>query len=172
MRCIDTITSLFLSKWYMKINTEAATIRLKCLVLFLTIFTLHPQARAGKDSSLLIAMNQRIDHFVVEQNVAALDSMYARDFVFSHGSGKIEGKQGWLNSVARGGFIARQHDSVTVEMHPAVGILRGKLSVQKKNAKGIDKYHLKYVRIYALRERRWVLISHITTHEYHEIPRG
>lgn len=130
--------------------------------------TLAAQVPATEDSSLLISINQRIDNLVVAQQITALDSLYADDFVFSHGSGRIEGKQGWYKSVAKGGYLLRQHDSVTVELHPGLAVLRGKLAVQKKNATTTDRYHLKYVRVYAYRDRRWELVSHVTTHEYHE----
>ena len=75
------------------------------------------------DSSFIVSLNQQIDNLVIEQNTAALDSMYASDFVFSHGSGKIEGKQGWFISVAKGNFLTRQHDSVTVELHEGIAIV-------------------------------------------------
>lgn len=87
------------------------------------------------DSSFIVSLNQQIDNLVIEQNTAALDSMYASDFVFSHGSGKIEGKQGWFISVAKGNFLTRQHDSVTVELHEGIAIVRGKLSVRKRTVR-------------------------------------
>lgn len=99
------------------------------LLLILNALFLHAQI---SDSSFLINRNQQIDTYVVEHNTTALDSLYAEDFVFSHGSGRIEGKKGWFTSVAKGSFISRLHDSVTVELHPQLAILRGKLSVQKK----------------------------------------
>ena len=138
---------------------------LVCLALFPVLII---QAQGTTDSSYLISLNQQIDDYVVQQNSAALEKIYAEDFVFSHGSGRIEGKAGWLKSVAKGGFLARQHDSVTVELHPQLAILRGKLSVQKKNKEKTDRYHLKYIRVYAYREKQWQLVSHVTTHEYHE----
>jgi predicted RNA binding protein YcfA (HicA-like mRNA interferase family) len=125
-------------------------------------------ASGFSDSSLLIALNQQIDNHVVAQDTVALDKLYAADFVFSHGSGKIEGKKGWFTSVAKGSFISRRHDSVTVELHPNLAILRGKLSVYKKANEKTDRYYLYYIRVYAYRDKRWQMISHITTSEYHE----
>src|SRR5690349_18904152 len=84
-----------------------------------------------KDSSNLIFLNQQIDNYVVKQNVAALDSLYANDFVFSHGSGKVEGKKSWLTSVAKNNYPSRQHDSVKVELHPDVAIVKGKMAIQR-----------------------------------------
>jgi hypothetical protein len=141
--------------------------KIKILVFIGFLLCNVSQAQPG-DSSYLIALNQRIDDHVVKQDTSALKMIYAEDFVFSHGSGKIEGKAGWMRSVGKGNFIARQHDSVTVELHPALAILRGKLSVQKNNKEKIDKYHLKYIRVYAYREKNWWLVSHVTTSEWHE----
>lgn len=119
------------------------------------------------DSNNIILRNQQIDTYVVEHNTIALDSFYANDFVFSHGSGRIEGKKGWFSSVEKGNFVSRMHDSVTVEFHPYLAIVRGKLAVQKKGNQKVDEYYLYYVRVFALRNKSWLLISHITTREYH-----
>ncbi|MEO7265600.1 MAG: nuclear transport factor 2 family protein [Ferruginibacter sp.] len=134
-----------------------------CFVSFITA-----QVTTIADSNIIIKLNQQIDDLVVQKNTNALDDLYADDFVFSHGSGRIEGKQGWFKSVANGGFLLRQHDSVTVELHPDIAIVKGKLSVQKKNKDKTESYHLKYIRVYALRHQRWLMISHITFYEYHE----
>ena len=129
-------------------------------------FSVH--ASGFSDSSLLIALNQQIDNYVVAKDTAALSKLNAGDFVFSHGSGNIDSKQSWFKSVVKGSYISRQHDSVTVELHPNLAILRGKLSVHKKANNKTDRYHLKYVRVYAYRDKQWQMISHITTAEYHE----
>lgn len=122
----------------------------------------------AQDSSLLVTLNQRIDDLVVQRNTIALDSLYATDFVFSHGSGKVEGKTGWLTTVGRNNYPKRLHDSVKVELHPGVGIVKGKMSIERVNKDKTDRYHLRYLRVYALRAGRWQLISHSTTHEWHE----
>lgn len=120
------------------------------------------------DSARLVSINQRIDDLVVQKNTDSLIFFYAPDFVFSHGSGKIEGRDGWFKSVARGKFISRNHDSVRVFLHQGLATLTGKLSVAKATNTGEDRYHLKYVRFYALRNQRWEMVSHITTWEVHE----
>lgn len=131
------------------------------------ISSIMAQEVSAGDSSLLIALNQQIDNYVIEKDTTALDKLYASDFVFSHGSGKVEGKKGWFTSVTKGGFLLRQHDSVKVELHPAIAIVKGKLSVQKKGKEKTDSYYLYYIRVYAFREKQWLMISHNTTAEYH-----
>lgn len=123
---------------------------------------------AQSDSAFLVAFNQQVDDDVVKKNITALEKAYADDFVFSHGSGRVEGKAPWLKSAGKGLFLSRTHDSVKVEMHPGVAIVKGKLSVSKTNKDKTDRYHLYYIRVYAKRNNGWQMISHSTTAEYHE----
>jgi hypothetical protein len=144
---------------------------MKKLVLLCIIFcgqlSLVAQVFPAADSSNLIALNQQVDHNVVKQGIDFLEKIYADDFVFSHGSGRVDGKYSWLKSVAKGGFIRRDHDSVTAELHGDVAILRGKLSVEKKNKEKTDRYWLRYIRVYKMKKEKWQMISHITTAEFH-----
>lgn len=130
--------------------------------------TLSVVALDQTDSSYFTSLNQKIDNYVVQKNVTALDTLYAEDFVFSHGTGLIEGKASWLKAVGNGRYPSRHHDSMTVEMHPDLAIVRGKLSIQRIDKAVTVRYTLKYVRLFALRNKRWQMISHITTHEQHE----
>jgi ketosteroid isomerase-like protein len=143
----------------------------KCLftcILTIGSVTFNAQASSSPDSLHLLTLNQQADTYVVSQNISGLDSIYATDFVFSHGSGRVEGKEGWLKSVAKGGFVQRQHDSVVVELHGDVAMVRGRLAVHKRKGEGLDRYLLRYVRVYARRQGRWQMISHFTTWEVHE----
>ena len=162
--------------WWDCINLDAMIKRnhnkLRPLLIFcfcLAAETICAQTNVKKDSSYLISLNQQIDQLVVIRNVTALDSAYASDFVFSHGSGKIEGKDSWLKTVGRATYLSRVHDSVTVEMHPALAILRGKMAIQRVDKDSTAKYHLRYIRVYRHNRSRWEMISHITTEEIHEL---
>ena len=73
-----------------------------------------------------------------------------------------------MTTVGRANYPKRSHDSVRVELHPEVAIVKGKMSIEKINKDKTDRYHLRYIRVYALRAGRWQLISHHTTHEWHE----
>ncbi|MBC7934052.1 MAG: nuclear transport factor 2 family protein [Rhizobacter sp.] len=141
----------------------------KILLLVAIGFCVLNNTKAQSDSSFLVAFNQQVDDNVVKKNIEALEKAYANDFVFSHGSGKVEGKSTWLISAAKGFFRSRTHDSVKVEMHQEVAIVKGKLSVAKTTSKErTDRYHLYYIRVYAKRDNNWQMISHSTTAEYHE----
>lgn len=120
------------------------------------------------DSSYLVRLNQQIDDYVVQQKVKELESLYADDFVFSHGSGKVEGKAGWLKTVGRTIYPSRQHDSVRVELHRGVAIVKGNMTIRRNDKDKVAVYHLKYIRVYALRDKQWQMISHSTTDERHD----
>ena len=120
------------------------------------------------DSLQLIKLTQAVDDAVVTQDTLFLKNAYAVDFVFSHGSGRVEGRDGWLRSVAKGGFTYRQHDSITVELHKNIAIVKGLLHIKKQNKTKLDSYHLKYVKVYARGRGLWKMISHSTVKEWHD----
>lgn len=107
------------------------------------------------DSNLLLLLNSRMDQLVIERNVLALDSLYADDFVFRHGSGKVEGKTGWFKTVKAANYLLRQHDSVKVELHPEFVILKGRMNMEKQGKERLDRYHLRYLRVFIRRSNRW-----------------
>jgi hypothetical protein len=144
---------------------------MKKMVFFVLIALLPAllKAQASEtDSSYLVNLNQRVDDRVVEQNTAALDSLYAADFIFSHGSGNIQDKKAWLATVGRTKYNLRRHDSVTAEIHPGIAIIKGKMDIERIDKTKTAKYHLKYIRVYALRNKSWQMISHSTTQEIHD----
>jgi hypothetical protein len=105
---------------------------------------------------------------VVQKDTNWLRTRYADDFVFSHGSGKVEGRAGWLITVGRTNYPSRLHDSVKVELHPGIAVVKGKMAISRTGKEKTDRYHLRYIRVYAWREKDWQLVSHSTTHEWHE----
>ena len=141
-------------------------------VVFISLFVfistkVFSQLPASPDSFRLLMLNQRIDELVAQKQVAAVDSLFADDFVFSHGSGRIEGKAGWLGSVARNRYPVRSHDSVRVQQHGDVAVLRGNMYIERVDKDKIAKYRLRYIRVFALRGSRWQLLSHTTVEEMH-----
>ena len=71
-----------------------------------------------------------------------------------------------MRTVGRANYLLRQHDSVTVEMHKDLAVVKGKMNIEKQNKEKIDRYWLKYVRVYRL-TTRWELVSHTTIQEAH-----
>jgi ketosteroid isomerase-like protein len=115
-------------------------------------------------------LNRAIDRAVVEKDFATLQKHYGEDFVFTHGTGDIDSKASWIKNIQNMGtarFASREHDSTVVEVHGDIAIVSGKLSVTRESGNEIRKYHLRYVRVFALRKRIWQMISHRTTSEWH-----
>jgi len=131
------------------------------------LFNASAQLPPSPDSMRLLLLNQQIDVLVVQQQVAALDSLYANDFVFSHGSGRIEGKAAWLKSAARNRYPVRRHDSVRVQQHGDIAVLKGKMYIERIDKDKTARYMLRYIRVYAFRAGRWQLVSHTTFEETH-----
>lgn len=141
-------------------------------LLFLLAFVLCVDAFSQADASLkkeLDQLNQAIDQSVVTKDISFLKKHYSDDFVFTHFTGLIDSKQSWIKNIESMGdarFIKRQHDSTVVELHGDVAIIYGKLTVERESKeKTISGYALWYVRVFALRNKIWQMVSHRSTKE-------
>jgi len=115
-------------------------------------------------------LNRKIDKAVVAKDIKTLEQCYGEDFIFTHGTGLIDSKKSWLEAVKKNaGYVSREHDSIQVELHKDLALIFGKLTVTRiQPAKdGTLKYSLHYVRLFALRNKNWKMISHRTTSEWH-----
>lgn len=129
--------------------------------------------QAAPDSAIIKVVdeiNRKIDRAVVAKDRKFLNKHYGEDFVFTHGTGLIDSKNSWLESIQKSkGYASREHDSTVVELHEDIAIISGTLTVGRLTpaSDGTSKYSLRYVRVFALRKKNWEMISHRTTSEWH-----
>ena len=114
------------------------------------------------------AVNERIEEAVVSKDLASLDALYADDFIFTHGTGLVQTKRQWLDSLRSDEtrFLSRQLDSTSIELHPEIAIVTGRLLVCRQSEAGEVRYGLQYVRVYSMKTGSWQLISHYTTAQW------
>lgn len=149
--------------------------RITSLALFIVAFqfcNMISIAQSNEEISKTINdLNQTLDNAVVNKDIATLNKHYSNDFVFTHGTGLVDSKESWVNHVRKlseeNRFISREHDSTQVELHNDVAIIVGTLTVTRISKQQTQKYALRYVRVYVLRNKIWQLISHRTTKEWH-----
>lgn len=138
-------------------------------VLISSMLAAQP-ATDAETIKLIDETNRKIDKAVVSKDLGFLNKHYGDDFVFTHGTGLIDSKKSWLESIKKSkGYASREHDSTVVELHDDIAIISGKLTVGRlEPAKdGTKKYSLRYVRVYVSRKQTWQMISHRTTSEWH-----
>jgi ketosteroid isomerase-like protein len=129
--------------------------------LFVVLLTFQLTASAADVLADLRAMDQRVEDAVVRADLKFLESVYANDFRFTHGTGNVQSRDEWLKSVARREFLSRKVSLVEVELHGDVAVTFGRLDVIK-SGEGGEKYSLKYVRVYERRNGRWEMLMHRT----------
>ena len=143
-------------------HTKRWSLRLSFIPgLLVLVLTLQITASGADDLTDLRAMDQRIEDAVVRADLKFLESAYARDFRFTHGTGNVQSKDEWLKSVAKKGFLSRKVSLVEVELHGDVAVTCGRLDVVK-TGEGGEKYSLRYVRVYERRNGRWEMLMHRT----------
>lgn len=135
-----------------------------CIARYISGYAQTTEAQKTIDN-----INRSIDEAVVKKDADKLNELYADDFVFTHGTGYVEGKSSWIKDVKNPSkkFISRVHDSTQVELHDNVAIITGSLSIRRSDADKLVRYGIRYVRVFALRNKNWQLISHRTVKEWH-----
>ena len=115
----------------------------------------------------LVALEHAQAAAVVNLDFAALERVYADDFVFTHGTGVVESKTEWLEALRAGQprYFSREHDLLEVEPHGDVAITYGRLQIHNR-LNGVDgRFSARYVRVYVRRDGRWQLVSHRTVEQ-------
>jgi len=139
----------------------------KLTVYLLLLVTGSTDAQADKE---LLTLNASIEQAVVNKQIKLLEDAYADDFVFTHGTGLVEGKRSWIKNVSDPTvqFVLRQPDSTSVELHNNVGLVTGKITIIRKNSGKETRYGIWYIRVYVKKDNRWQMISHRTTKQWDE----
>ena len=110
---------------------------------------------------------------MVNKQSDILNKHYADDFYFKHGSGNIDSKKSWIDNAigpSSPGYISRTHDSVKVELHKDIAIVKGTLTVRRPAEVKRSNYALRYFRVFVLRKNVWQLLSHNTVVEWEKGP--
>ncbi len=135
-----------------------------CTIGYISAYTQTTEVQKTVDN-----INRSIDEAVVKKDADKLRQLYADDFVFTHGTGYVEGKSSWIKDVENPSkkFTSRVHDSTLVELHDNVAIVTGSLAITRSDADKLVRYGIRYVRVFALRNKNWQLLSHRTVKEWH-----
>jgi len=135
--------------------------------------TSKPSATTSDPVADVLAFEREIEAAVVRGDVAFLDRVCASDFSFTHGDGwttggaplRVENKAQWLESVGKAPYLARDLDSVQVELHGDIAMTYGRYRARNKAGDpGRREFTVWFVRVYALRNGRWQYVSHRTVH--------
>jgi len=147
------------------------SIRVSLIMVCICSIAMHVFSQ-DTSAAYLDAFNRFIDHAVVKKDKAALDTVYADDFMFTHGTGLIDHKASWLKGVLdeKTLYLSREHDSTIVERHGNIAMIYGKLTIVRKNGDGSTKYAIKYVRVFLANGSRWQMISHRSVQQWDNLP--
>lgn len=121
------------------------------------------QQSLGDDPS---RFDERMETATMRHDVGFFINVLADDVVFSHGTGVVQNKQQWVNSIRKdvGTNVVRNLDSVKVEPHGDLVETVGHVQVRVPG-KPLREYNIWFVRLYARREGEWRLLSNRTVRQ-------
>lgn len=118
--------------------------------------------------STIETVNRRLEDAIVSKDFASLEALYADDFVFTHGTGLVQTKSQWLDSLHSNDtrYLSRQLDDTMIELHTDIALVTGRLLVCRLSESGEATYGLKYVRVFSRKSGLWQLVSHRTISQW------
>ena len=115
-------------------------------------------AESGAES--LRVLERKVEDAFLRGDTTLLRSVLREDFIFSHGTGAVEGKAETLANFAKpGNFLSRSLTSVEVEEHGDVALTTGRIEVRSSTSR---EYTICYLRLYDRSEGDWKLVAHRT----------
>jgi ketosteroid isomerase-like protein len=145
--------------------------RIVAVLLLVTVCLASGEKAASDPADDVLAFEREMEAAVVRGDVAFLDRACSSDFSFTHGDGwtvggpplRVENKAQWLAAVAKAPYLARDLDSVKVELHGDVAITYGRYRARNKAGDpGRRAFTVWFERVYARRDGRWQFLSHRT----------
>lgn len=137
-------------------------------LLFILSTPLFSQDTTGVIAQRIIQINNAVETAFLEKNAAALDTLFGNDLLFFHGGGNVDNKASYIARVPRGNYTSRTADSIKVEVHGNSALVYGRVIVHNGGEKPKPPYGIRYIRLFALRNDRWELVSHRTLQKWDE----
>lgn len=121
------------------------------------------QQPLGDDPS---RFDERMEAATMRHDVGFFIDVLADDVLFSHGTGLLQNKQQWVDSIREdaGTNVVRKLDFVKVEPHGDLVETMGHVQVTVPS-KPLREYNIWFVRLYARREGTWRLLSNRTVRQ-------
>ena len=130
-----------------------------------------PNSVAAADE--VLAFERAMEAAVVRGDVAYVDRVSASDLSFTHGDGwttggkplLVDDRKTFLERVANKQYMARDLDSVKVEMHGNIAITYGRYVAHTRTGKPEQSwFSVWFERVYEKRDGHWLYVSHRTVH--------
>lgn len=143
---------------------------IKAIVSTLLCFAVFHVMATADDEQQLRQLEKDLEAAMVSGNVEFLDQASADSFVFSHGDAWIEGgtpflvedKQQWLNAIAGKPYAFRNGETYAIQFHDDVALVTGNYSSGRTIPNAYIEFKVWYIRTYAKRDGRWLILSHYT----------
>jgi Domain of unknown function (DUF4440) len=140
------------------------TVRVLCVLVLCSCASTFAQTAglAGEDPA---RFDDQVEAATVRHDANFFTAALADDVRFSHGTGLVQNKEQWVESVRKSTSSTERHlDSVLVEPHGEIVETTGHVQVKLSGANARE-YHIWFVRVYAKRAGAWQLVSNRTVRE-------
>lgn len=158
----------------MNLHLSQTATRVRMVFQILTLISawmatpLSNAASGEKEMETIKLTEQNLAQAVLKGDTEFLDKTYAEDFKFTHSTGMIHTKEGWINFLKEGSVkgLERSVDSIEVELHGDIAVTTGRIHSKTDSSNPRwQEYTIWYIRVYAKRDNRWQLLCHRSIRE-------
>lgn len=116
------------------------------------------------EQQVLAAEQERLRAFV-QEDVITLKSLLGGDYYHVDSYGRVRSKTEFLQALERGEFadIKITVGDTDVTRTGAIAVVRGVLKIERRSTPVVEKYSLRYVRLWQFISGHWVNTFHQTT---------
>jgi len=108
-------------------------------------------------------LDTAIDTAMSGQDAAALGSLLADDFIYTHSNGQSQAKPEFIAAIlARTNPPRRVLTDVHAELHADIAVTHGNLDILYSDDR--PNLYMRYVRVFRQIDARWLAISHRTVY--------
>jgi ketosteroid isomerase-like protein len=136
---------------------------MKSLFIFYILFTLLVSCSNNikKNEQELLNLNSRYDNALVSSNIAALDSIYAEDFIYTTPGGEVRNKEQELTFIKKGELKLNwgRSEDVRVKVYDDAAVVTGIFRATGTFKNNLINVHERYTSFWIKKDKRWIMVA-------------
>lgn len=133
----------------------------KLIYLILALFVLHTAEAQSKDSLQVAKAVNHLAELMVNPDKAALEALVSDQVSYGHSSGKLEGRDSFIESLVSGSsdFVKINLTDQTIQLFGKTAIVRNKLFASTNDGGKPGEVKLALILVWQKQQKTWKLIA-------------
>ena len=106
-------------------------------------------------------MNERYDEAIMHGDVAALERIFADEFIYTNPKAEVLDKKQQIAALSSGGFklTEAKSDDVRIRIYGDTAVMTGRFTAEAESAGKRESIEERYTAVWLRRDGRWQLVA-------------